>query len=188
MRERILSATARAFARFGLNGASMADIIAESGLSAGAIYGYFKSKDELIAAFAEDVLTGRVSDVQSIARRDPVPEPADAVRMFVALLPQQLIDDGLVVELWAAAARNPHVATYAKQSFHTLRQAFEHYLTRYAEKQGLDQESARRWADRAVPVFMSHCQGYLLTVSVLGRGPADEVLQGLDTVRFVPTA
>ena len=42
-REEIADAALRAFRRKGFQGASMADIIAESGLSAGAIYGHFAS-------------------------------------------------------------------------------------------------------------------------------------------------
>jgi AcrR family transcriptional regulator len=41
-RERILDAALTCFAREGFHAATMQDIVAESGLSPGAIYGYFK--------------------------------------------------------------------------------------------------------------------------------------------------
>lgn len=49
-RESILDAAAKLFAEKGISSATMADIAAESGLSAGAIYRYFSSKNELLRA------------------------------------------------------------------------------------------------------------------------------------------
>ena len=49
-RQRIVDAARTAMLRDGLQATSMARVIEESGLSAGAIYGYFASKDELAAA------------------------------------------------------------------------------------------------------------------------------------------
>jgi AcrR family transcriptional regulator len=48
-KEQIMRGAISAFARTGLKETSMDDIVRESGLSKGAIYWYFKSKDELIS-------------------------------------------------------------------------------------------------------------------------------------------
>jgi AcrR family transcriptional regulator len=48
-KEQIIRAAISAFARTGLRETSMDDIVHESGMSKGAIYWYFKSKDELIS-------------------------------------------------------------------------------------------------------------------------------------------
>src|SRR5688500_17239313 len=50
VRERIVRASLRVFAEKGFHRATMQDVVRESGLSVGAIYTYFKSKDELILA------------------------------------------------------------------------------------------------------------------------------------------
>jgi len=47
-KKQILKAAVAAFARTGLKGTSMDDIVHESGMSKGAIYWYYKSKDEII--------------------------------------------------------------------------------------------------------------------------------------------
>jgi TetR/AcrR family transcriptional regulator, transcriptional repressor of aconitase len=52
----ILDAAARLFARKGLNSATMADIAAEANLSAGAIYRYFGSKEELMRAVFDEAV------------------------------------------------------------------------------------------------------------------------------------
>ncbi|MFC8385021.1 TetR/AcrR family transcriptional regulator [Nocardia sp. NPDC057272] len=47
-RQQILDAAQLCFARKGFHDSSMLDILAESKMSAGAVYRYFKSKDDLI--------------------------------------------------------------------------------------------------------------------------------------------
>jgi AcrR family transcriptional regulator len=53
-RERILDAALTCFAREGFHAATMQDIVAESGLSPGAIYGYFKGKTDVVTAIASE--------------------------------------------------------------------------------------------------------------------------------------
>jgi AcrR family transcriptional regulator len=60
-RDQIIDAATLRFAANGFQATGMADIIAASGLSAGAVYRYFRSKDELVEANVERVL-GRAAD------------------------------------------------------------------------------------------------------------------------------
>src|SRR5438105_7823782 len=48
LREQLLDAAARVFARQGYAGTKIQDIVREAGLSTGAVYGRFRSKDELL--------------------------------------------------------------------------------------------------------------------------------------------
>ena len=48
-RQQIRAAAARCFARKGIQATTMREIFAEAGLSAGAVYNYYKTKDDLIA-------------------------------------------------------------------------------------------------------------------------------------------
>jgi len=52
-REQILAAAMTCFARQGYHATSMDDVVRESGLSVGAIYSYFASKEDLFLAIAE---------------------------------------------------------------------------------------------------------------------------------------
>jgi AcrR family transcriptional regulator len=58
VRERIVAAALRVFGDKGFHGATIADVVRESGLSVGAIYTYFKSKDDLFLATC-DLASGR---------------------------------------------------------------------------------------------------------------------------------
>ncbi|MEL6320482.1 MAG: helix-turn-helix domain-containing protein [Cyanobacteria bacterium J06626_14] len=81
-RDHILQAAIRCFCRLGYHGTTMRDIFAEAELSAGAVYNYFQSKEEIIQAVAE---YNRTADRNTIAPDDLSPESA------VAALPR-LID------------------------------------------------------------------------------------------------
>ena len=58
VRERIVNAALRVFGELGFHGATMQDVVRDSGLSVGAIYTWFKSKDDLFLA-ACDLASGR---------------------------------------------------------------------------------------------------------------------------------
>jgi AcrR family transcriptional regulator len=58
VRERIVVAALRVFGERGFHGATIADVVRESGLSVGAIYTYFKGKDDLFLATC-DLASGR---------------------------------------------------------------------------------------------------------------------------------
>jgi AcrR family transcriptional regulator len=58
VRERIVAAALRVFGERGFHGATIADVVRESGLSVGAIYTYFKGKDDLFLATC-DLASGR---------------------------------------------------------------------------------------------------------------------------------
>lgn len=49
-RHEIIAAAGRCFARKGIQATTMREIFAEAGMSAGAVYNYFRTKDELIEA------------------------------------------------------------------------------------------------------------------------------------------
>lgn len=57
-RRQILDAALRCFGKRGFHQTSMAEICAEAGLSAGALYRYFGSKTDIIAAIADDERRG----------------------------------------------------------------------------------------------------------------------------------
>ena len=57
-RRQILDAAVRCFAREGFHKTTMPHIFDESGLSAGAVYGHFASKDEIIEAIAQERRAG----------------------------------------------------------------------------------------------------------------------------------
>jgi TetR/AcrR family transcriptional repressor of nem operon len=64
-RKRIVAAAARLFRERGIGGVNVAEIMDAAGLTHGAFYGYFESKDALVAEAVSEMLAGmqKVTDV-----------------------------------------------------------------------------------------------------------------------------
>ena len=69
-KEQILAAATAVFARKGFDGASMDDIVRESGLSKGGLYWHFDSKDDIIAAILTQFFDKELAELQSFAGLD----------------------------------------------------------------------------------------------------------------------
>lgn len=113
VRARIVSAATRVFGDKGYRGATMADVVRESGLSVGAIYTYFSGKDELFlesCAFISDrglgELATRLAGETSTAER-----LATAVDFFFESVDTYAGVPGQValVSAWAEANEEPGV-------------------------------------------------------------------------------
>jgi TetR/AcrR family transcriptional regulator, transcriptional repressor of aconitase len=112
-REQILAAARRCFLRDGFHATSMQDLFAEAGLSAGAVYSYFASKDDVIVAIAEQNMRSVTDMIDVIAAERPG-QPVGAVLADVMeILRAQDEQDGLsklTVIVWSEAVRNPSLA------------------------------------------------------------------------------
>lgn len=106
VRERLLRAAAAVFARQGYDGTKIMDIVRESGLSTGAVYGRFRSKNDLLRAAI-------VSRSASAARlgTDGIDRVADLITSGVAHTDCPLTDaEALRLEAYVTARREPEVA------------------------------------------------------------------------------
>ena len=74
-REQVLEAARACLQEHGLEAVSMEMIIARSGLSTGAVYGYFKGKDQIINAV---VMEGMAAMAEDLAPIRPVAAPPRA--------------------------------------------------------------------------------------------------------------
>jgi AcrR family transcriptional regulator len=110
-RAAILAAARASFEINGLHAATMDDIIRRSGLSAGAVYSYFPSKDELIEA----ALASSMADLAEIlapifAHAPPLP-PAELIGQTTAAIQHFSRQDGgdrtrIAMHGWSEAVRN----------------------------------------------------------------------------------
>lgn len=115
-RAQILDAALRVFARQGLYETRMDDIVAESGLSKGALYWYFKSKDAIITAILEQLFAGSMGGLDALAQAS---DPAD---VCLAGLAAQIAADiaatswlrPVLFEFYAIAGRDPGVRAFLK--------------------------------------------------------------------------
>ncbi|MGL4437758.1 MAG: TetR/AcrR family transcriptional regulator [Bosea sp. (in: a-proteobacteria)] len=112
-RTRILNAAQSCFVRSGFHRATVQDVAAEAGMSAGNIYRYFSSKSAIIAGLcARD----RADLASSFATLQSATEP---FAMFMAIGRKHLVDEPrekavFVLDLWAEAARNEEIAAVCR--------------------------------------------------------------------------
>lgn len=130
----ILDAARRCFVDKGFHRASMSDVIRESGLSAGAVYSYYSSKEELIAAVARSIFVAYESGITSFD--DPGEQPASPEAAVRALAERVLLEiapmtDGfrMVLTVWGEAANNPELRDTVGDIVRGLRSVFERVLT-----------------------------------------------------------
>lgn len=113
-REQILRAALRCVGHAGFHKTTMADVIGESGLSAGAVYGYFKSKDEIVQAIAERSI-GRIDEVfRELLADGASPHPAVVLEAALDRLLSVGDSDGvdvtaIAVQAWGEAVRGGEI-------------------------------------------------------------------------------
>src|SRR5207302_3173185 len=106
LRARLLQAAIRVFARQGYAGTKILDIVREAGLSTGAVYGRFRSKEDLLR---EAVVSGTKHSAHLAAEAPN--RVADLMVRGASLRPPKLLDEDAVrLEAYVAARREPEVA------------------------------------------------------------------------------
>jgi TetR/AcrR family transcriptional regulator, transcriptional repressor of aconitase len=148
-RQQIIDAARARFASHGFARTSMADIVTESGLSTGAIYRYFTSKDEIVIAVCEQA-----------GDAFPAALSAEAVQGFlehVQALARETGHARLVAQIYAEAALSPALAAIVAQQLATMRAAV-------AELIPGDSPNAAQTAE----AFVAICSGYSQQLAVRG--------------------
>jgi AcrR family transcriptional regulator len=126
-REQILAAARVCFLRNGLHNTSMQDLIREADLSVGAVYRYFKSKNEIINAIAENVAGGILVFLEELAVREPPLPLVDAMARVLDVIDAQVVPDGnfpLALQIWGEATLDPAIGEIVRERYTGMRQAF----------------------------------------------------------------
>lgn len=111
-RREILDAAMTCFARDGFHRTTMQDIVRETGRSAGAMYRYFKSKEDIVAAIADERRTVERTMLEDALGRS---DAGQALRQLARGLLGRLTDPSeqrwrrITVQVWAEALRDERV-------------------------------------------------------------------------------
>ncbi|HWL01044.1 MAG TPA: TetR/AcrR family transcriptional regulator [Microbacteriaceae bacterium] len=166
-RDQILDAALHCFTAQGFQTTTMADIIAASGLSAGAIYGYFPGKQELAIAAARRAIAGRVEDVAAAASGGPI-APAAVLRAVAEGFERDGIAFSLVVQLWGEAASDPDFRSVVTSAFADLAGTFGAQFTAWARaERGMSEAEADEWSRQALPILLALGQGLIVQSALL---------------------
>lgn len=113
-RQQILDAALTCFDRSGFHRTSMQHIFEEAQLSAGAVYRYFASKEDIVEAIAEQRHT---KEAELIAQAAAIADPRQALRRLADLYLEWLADPDeqrrrrVGVQIWAEAVHNERLRT-----------------------------------------------------------------------------
>ncbi|MDH5730885.1 MAG: TetR/AcrR family transcriptional regulator [Gammaproteobacteria bacterium] len=126
-RGQIVEAAIKCFSRKGFHPATMQDICKEAGLSAGAVYSYFKSKEEIIQVMAQTSAEQNDAIFASIQQDMPVREALAYIKdiFFRQMLEQPLAQEcgRMDLMLMGEALSDP-----------TIMQAYQSNIQRFVEQ------------------------------------------------------
>jgi len=144
-RQVILDAASRCFARNGIHATSMAQICEEAALSAGAIYRYFKSKQDILyAVFASQRENSARASESSGPSADA--DPVESIQRGIAQMFHIVDDPDLAMEhrlslmIHAEALRDPSVAKDYTRLHRQVSARFSESLKALQKTGALDQE------------------------------------------------
>ena len=149
-RAQIIDAARARFASHGFARTSMPDLVEACGLSTGAIYRYFASKDEIVAAICEQGSQAFPAELTAPA----VGEFLEGIRVMA----REKNHARLIAQIYAEAAVSPPLAALVQQQLAALRDAVAALLP---GRQAAD-------AARIAEAFVALCLGYSHQLAVRG--------------------
>ena len=149
-RQQIVDAARACFALHGFARTSMADIVEKSGLSNGAIYRYFTSKDDIVIAVCEQ---GSEALPQALTA-----EAIDAFLQFVRGRARDTDHARLVSQIYAEAAVSPPLAAIVQQQLAAMRAAIADLVPARRHKH----------ADQIAEGFVAVCSSYSQQLAIRG--------------------
>jgi AcrR family transcriptional regulator len=164
-RQDILEAALGCFAENGFHQTSMADIVARSGMSHGAVYGYFAGKDDIIEALADD---RRQTEMILNAAARHADNPIEGLRALVRAYGRSLLDPaGLLrrrvgVHGWAEALRNPRVHARVVEGIAIPRALIVERVEQAQRRESLPRDLS---ADAIARSLIALFQGFVLQIA-----------------------
>lgn len=178
-RQQILDAAQLCFARKGFHETSMQDVFAEAGLSAGAVYRYFTSKNEIIAALVMQTMVPLRLRLAEIIRAETPPVPAEVVRMLTTEVIKHSGPDGplrLAPQAWALALVQPEAGVPVREGIAAMRDLWLEYVVRMRELGWIPADTD---VDALAKTVIGILPGFILQHLLLGDVDPDQVAKGV---------
>ncbi|WP_229076645.1 TetR/AcrR family transcriptional regulator [Actinoplanes sp. DH11] len=178
-RQQILDAAVRCFVRKGFHQSSMQDVIKEAGLSVGAFYRYFKSKNELITAIAGAKISEVTSVLDDLLAADPMPPVTEIVDRVLELVDRSVAEDGpvrIAVQVWGEAVHDPEVGALVAEIYGRVRSRAVQ-VAEHAQVAG--QLDPRADPEGVGAALFGLIQGYILQRILLGNVDRKQYVSGV---------
>jgi AcrR family transcriptional regulator len=138
-RQRLLQAAGEVFALRGYDRASLDDVAAAAGLTKGAVYSSFASKDDLFYALMRERVDERLALVTAAVERQATVSDMtrEAGSGLAQLMSSQLDWHLLFIEFWARAVRDPELHEEFAHERRTVRGVIARFLQARAVEAGV---------------------------------------------------
>lgn len=190
-RQHILVSAWHCFSENGFHATSMDEVIARTGMSSSAVYRYFRSKDELIDATAEEGITRVRTIFVRLLAQDSTPTPAQTMQTLVGELHSRTSNpeydmSKLALHTWAEAMRSPSLRDRARELYAETRAHITELTTRWQAEGHLSPHDNPEATATAVFTLM---HGLIVCHHLVADVPADELGSGLTALgaALVPT-
>lgn len=181
-RQQILDAAIDQFVRHGFDGTTMVDIVSAAGISAGNVYRYFRTKEDLIHAIIDLAVEQNVTAMVRQIRINPAPDPVEALVDQLRVLERVLLSENaniakILPEVWAVVIRTPTLQARMQRLFRDLYRTFTElskaYLADHPEIREVSPETIAH-------LLVSLLQGYFVQRVVAGTPlDVDTYTQGI---------
>ena len=160
----------------------MADVIEESGLSAGAIYGYFAGKQELFAAVAGRVLEARRGELDAQRAHGEPLAPGQVMATLIDGMRREPFGH-VIVQLWAEAAIDPEIGELVQAVLQRVRETVRQQLVEWASAEpGRVDGDPDEWATRITPVVVGVAPGFMIQRAIVPGFDEEAFLTALPEV------
>lgn len=186
-RRQILDAARRCFIRNGFHATSMQDVLAEAELSVGAVYRYFKGKDDIIAAIAAEALAEVAAVFDTYDAEEP-PQLDDIVDLVLQVEKPPLAGSQesarLMVQLWSEALRSPALAAQLADVIAGSRSVIGGLVTQH-QKRGLLPSDVP--AEHVACALIAFVDGFMVQRAVFGSADPVAFRNGLRALMSGPS-
>jgi AcrR family transcriptional regulator len=171
-REQVLEAARACLQEHGLEAVSMEMIIARSGLSTGAVYGYFKGKDEIISAVVTEgtaAMGRQLIPILTNPEPPPLPELIEQLLRTIVNFGQHKRDgiDRLLVSLhgWSHSQSDPELKAATGAAYRRQRELFADTVRRWQSAGTFDPGAD---PDGVAQLLQSICLGFVAQRALAG--------------------
>lgn len=178
-RRQIVAAAIRLFADRGPAGTSMHDVIAASGMSAGAVYHYFPTKKGLVAAVGAAVAEAYATPLGNL-RDGALRPPAEVVELLARSLDdlhaREIDITRFGILMWSEALRDPDLFEEVAAVQRGLRDALVDLARRWQEAGMISPDVDPQAIAQALYALQP---GYTLQLNILGGVCATALVEGV---------
>jgi AcrR family transcriptional regulator len=159
----------------------MSDVLQAAKLSAGAVYNYFPSKEDLIAAISQQALADVGATFERMREQElpPLEDALTAVFSHEAPMDTQRESAKLLVQVWAESLRSPTLGAKVVPIFRAVTDVFTDLVTAYQDK-GMISTSAP--AETIADILLSTLHGIVLRRAIIDDVDLEALRQGLRAV------